>query len=327
MKGFTDFINNNFNYILISIAALILILIFGIVIKQIIDNKKYDKKIRILVEGPDESMIVGDKKEDKKDNTVYHKERFKSAKQTYREYIYFGGSFAKFIQGIIYGYLIFFILFLAISKTVAPSIVLSFLYFIVFYLYIDIKNTKNRKKFMKSFSMSLRVICSSMEAGNSFQQSIRNIISRDTIIERLRYEYILLDNNLRTNMSIEDAMQLFYERNNMFAEISMFVTIVQFSMAKGDSGMKNILTELQATLEKKLENYAEIDSEIGMYKTVFYVIVFGEVIFAFFIKLMKPEFFIVASTGKGLFKLCGSVILMFLAVYFFKSMIRNAAEA
>lgn len=323
---FTDFLSKNLNYILYALIGVIFAILIVLIIQKSVQTNKLNKQMRLIVEGADNSMKVDVNKENEKKN-VYKKERFKSFKTFYREYIYFGGSKVKFIQILVYGYVAFFVAYLLISRKIIPSIILAFLYFLIVYMLIDRKNGKNRKRYMKSFSMSMRVICSSLEAGNTFQQSIRNIIARDVIMERLRQEYIILDNNLRTNMSIEEAMQQFYLRNNMFPEFIMFVTVVQFAIKKGDSGLKEVLVQLQGTLDQKIENYAEIDSEISLYSTVFYVLIIAEIGITFLIKLFKPEFFETMSTGIGPLKLIGSVLLAAFGLLFFKNMVRNAAEA
>lgn len=321
-----NFISKHFTVILVALIIIFALMLAVLIIKNVSQTNKQNKKMRLLIEGVDRNM-KDEKEVEEIKKVVTKKKRFASIRNLYKEYIYFGGTKLSFIQKMVYGYLLFFIIYLVISFEVIPSLILALLYFVVFYLWIDMKNTKNRKKYMKAFSMSLRVICSSLEAGNTFPVAIKNIISKNTIMERLKHEFILLDNNLRTNMSLDDAMDLFYQRNNMFQEFSMFVTIVQFSTKKGEVGLKNVLLGLQETMEKKIENYSEIDSEIGMYQTIFYIIILAEVLVTFLMKLFKPEFFITMSTGMGPLKLIGSVVLAFAGVLFFKNMIRNAAEA
>lgn len=321
-----ELISKNLNYILYGLIGVIFLIIIILTIQKSTHANKINKQMRLIVEGADNSMKVEQKK-GKTKKSGPKKERFKTFRTFYKEYIYFGGSKTKFIQMMLYGYVGFFIVYLLISRKVIPSLILSLLYFLIVYMLIDRKNGKNRKRYMKSFSMSMRVICSSLEAGNTFQQSIRNIIARDVIMERLRQEYIILDNNLRTNMSIEEAMQQFYLRNNMFPEFTMFVTVVQFAIKKGDSGLKEVLVQLQGTLDQKIENYAEIDSEISLYSTVFYILIIAEIGITFLIKLFKPEFFTVMSTGIGPLKLLGSVIMAAVGLIIFKNMVRNAAEA
>lgn len=325
LNNFLNFVSKYFTIILIVLIVFLFLMLILLIIKNITEKNKQNKKMRLLIEGVDRNMK--DEKAVKKIKSTTKKKRFMSFRNLYKEYIYFGGTKLSFIQKLIYGYLIFFVIYLLISFEVVPSLILALLYFVIFYLWIDRKNTKNRKKYMKAFSMSLRVICSSLDAGNSFQVAIKNIISKNTIMERLKREFVLLDNNLRTNMSLDEAMDAFYKRNNMFQEFSMFVTIVQFSTKKGESGLKKVLTGLQETMEKKIENYSEIDSEIGMYQTIFYIIILAEVAITFLIKLFKPEFFVTMSTGMGPLKLIGSVICAFASVIVFKNMIRNAAEA
>lgn len=323
---FINFITEHFTTILVILIIFFISMIVLIIIKSFNESSRRNKKMRLLIEGVDRNM-KDEKEVEEIKKVVTKKKRFASIRNLYKEYIYFGGTKMSFIQKMVYGYLIFFVIYLVISFEIVPSLILSFLYFVLFYLYIDTKNSRKRKRYMKSFSMSLRVICSSLEAGNSFPVAIQNIINKNTIMERLRQEFILLNNNLKTNMSLDDAMDQFYERNNMFPEFSMFVTIVQFSNKKGESGLKTVLLGLQETMEKKIENYSEIDSEIGMYQTIFYIIIIVEVGITFLMKLFKPEFFITMSTGFGPLKLVGSVICAFVGVLFFKNMIRNAAEA
>lgn len=325
LNNFLNFVSKYFTIILIVLIIFLFLMLILLIIKNATEKNKQNKKMRLLIEGVDRNMK--DEKVVEKIKSTTKKKRFMSFRNLYKEYIYFGGTKLSFIQKLIYGYLIFFVIYLLISFEVVPSLILAMLYFVIFYLWIDRKNSKNRKKYMKAFSMSLRVICSSLDAGNSFQVAIKNIISKNTIMERLKREFVLLDNNLRTNMSLDEAMDAFYKRNNMFQEFSMFVTIVQFSTKKGESGLKKVLTGLQETMEKKIENYSEIDSEIGMYQTIFYIIILAEVAITFLIKLFKPEFFVTMSTGMGPLKLIGSVICAFASVIVFKNMIRNAAEA
>lgn len=188
--------------------------------------------------------------------------------------------------------MIFYVIFVLLSRDFVISLVFALAYFDLFYIFIDKKNEKNRKKYIKSFSLALRTLTASVEAGNSFEEALSLIIKRDTIGKKIRSELAYLNNNLKNNKPLEDALEEFWKRNSLFQEFSMFVIVMQFYSKKGGEGLAKILLNLEKTLENKVESYSEIDTELGIHKTLMNILIYGYFVFLLVIKLFLPEFYI-----------------------------------
>lgn len=327
MEKMSDFFFDNFKYFLIAIISILTILILSSTFKLIRKNFIFKKKTRMIITGVDTNTKIKGLNENKKKKRVRTKHKKNIFLRLYKEYIFFDGSKSRFFEFLIIGYIIFYIIFVLLSRDFIISLVLALAYFDLFYIVIDKKNEKNRKKYIKSFSLALRTLTASVEAGNTFEEAISQIIKRDTIGQKIRNELAYLNNNLKNNKSREEALEEFWKRNSLFQEFSMFVIVMQFYSKKGGEGLAKILLSLERTLENKVENYSEIDTELGIHKTLMNILIYGYFAFLFIVKLFLPEFYVDISNDKfGIIKVLGSVVLLFFATIFFKSMVRSAAE-
>lgn len=322
-----DFFIENFKYFLIILIAFFGCLLIYSIAKVIIRATKYNKKTRLIINGVDVNTKVKGVKENKQKKPKRVKVKQNTFVKLYKEYIFFGGKRSGFIKGVVIGLLLFFIAFYLLCQNVPISACFAIVYLDLFYLFIDKRNEKNRKKYVKSFSLALRTLTASVEAGNSFEEALSIITKRETIGAKIRSEFAYLSNNLKSNKSLEDALEEFWNRNNLFPEFSMFVIVMQFYSKKGGEGLSKILLELEKTLENKVESYAEIDTELGIHKTLMNGLIYVYFIFLFLVKLFMPTFYIDIVNDKfGILKVIGSVAMVFFSTIFFKNMVRSAAE-
>lgn len=327
MEKISEFFFDNFKYFLIGIISVLVILILISTFKIIRKSIIFKKKTRMIITGVDSDTKVKGINEKKKNKKIKKKHRKNIILNLYKEYVFFDGSKAKFFEILIIGYLVFYVVFVLLSRDFVLSAVFALAYFDLFYIFIDKKNEKNRKKYIKSFSLALRTLTASVEAGNSFPEALSLIIKRDTIGRKIRSELAYLSNNLKNNKSLEEALEEFWKRNSMFQEFSMFVIVMQFYAKKGGEGLGKILLDLERTLENKVESYSEIDTELGIHKTLMNILIYGYFAFLLVVKLFMPEFFVDISQDQfGIVKALGSVALLFFGTVFFKNMVRSAAE-
>lgn len=321
-----DFFIKNFKYFLIILIAFFGCLVLFTFVKIIVTNSKYNKKTRLIVSGTDSNTKV---KGIKNNKTKVKKVKTKQNAfvKLYKEYIFFDGKRSGFIKGIVVGYLIFFLIFYILSQSIPVAAVFAIAYLDLFYLYVDKRNEKNRKRYIKGFSLALRTLTASVEAGNSFEEALSIITKRDSIEPKIRSEFAYLSNNLKSNKGLEEALEEFWKRNDLFPEFSMFVIVMQFYSKKGGEGLGKILLDLEKTLENKVESYAEIDTELGIHKTLMNGLIYVYFIFLFLVKLFMPAFYIdIVNDKLGILKVAGSVGLVFFSTIFFKNMVRSAAE-
>lgn len=318
-----DFINKNVDVILTSIIIFVSAMLIYLAVTWISRSILFNKKTRLIITGND--LKLQDKKDRKKVSKKLKKQN--SLILLYKEYIFFGGNKKKFVLQIVIGYFCVFLVYFCLTEDYLLSVIFGITYLIIFYVLVDGKNTKLRKRYIKSFSLSLRTLAVSVEAGSSFPQALATISKRETIDFKIRDEFAILTNNLKSNKTLEQALDEFWKRNNLFQEFSMFVIVMQFYSKKGGRGLSAILQNLEKTLNTKIENYSEIDSEIGMYSMLFYAILVVYCGFTLLVKFFQPTFFAsLSGTPGGYVKVAGSVFLLFLGVKFFKGMIRTAAE-
>ncbi len=254
------------------------------------------------------------------------KERFKGFKKAYSDYIYFGGSKKKLFRNIFIGYLAYVLVFLLLSKNIAFGLILGLNWLTVFYFILTNSNEKKRKKFIKQFNSALRVISSSLDASNTFRMAISNVAKKETITGKLHSEFVRLDNQLKTNISLTTALKDFKNRNALFPEVNMFCTVISFASRKGEEGIKGIISQLEETLQQKLDNYLEIDSEISLYKIVFYIILGISNVAPVLFPLFKPEFWTSHENFMGYVKMIASPVLNFCSMFLFKKFINSSAE-
>ena len=245
----------------------------------------------------------------------------------YKEYIFFKGKTSRLVAVGVLGYAVFLVAFYFLSKSVPLAIIFSFSWGIILYIIIDGRTGKKRKKYIKGFSTALKTISASVEAGNTFQVAVQLILNRDTTSPRVKEEFALLNNDLKTNKSIEEALESFYKRNNMFQEISLFVVTIQFFFKKGGENLSKVLVDIEKAFEKKIENYSEIDTELGINKMLMNVLIYGYLGMFFVLPLFMPTFYPKLIEGDfGILKALGSQVLFYFGVIFFRNQIRRVAE-
>lgn len=321
-----DIFTDNFKYFLIFLIAFFGIIFLYHLSKAIKNYVTYNKKVRLIILDSDSNAKVKAlKAEYKKPKKTKIKEN--AIVKLYKEYMFFDGTKKKFIFSLILGYVISFVIFFVLSQNYGLAAILSIAYFDLFYIFIDRRNEKQRKRYIRSFSLALRTLTASVEAGNSFEEAVSTIIKRDTIGSKIRTEFAYINNGLKSNKSLEEVLNDFWARNNMFTEFSMFVIVMQFYSQKGGDGLAKILIKLEKTLEDKVESYSEIDTELGIHKTLMNVLIYGYFVFLLGVKLFMPGFYIdIAYDSIGYLKALGSVALLFVGTVYFKNMVRTSAE-
>ncbi len=328
LLSISNFIVDNFKYFLIGLIVILSLTLLYTIFRFVQKNVSYNKKTRLIITGTDSNTKVKGLKETRK-STKKKKTKNKTNPfvKLYKEYVFFGGSKAKFVEFLLIGYAVCYIIFFLLSQNFGIAAVLAFAYFDLFYIFVDKKNEKQRKKYIKGFSLALRTLTASVEAGNSFEEALSIIIRRDTVDPKIRTEFAYLSNNLKSNKTLEEALEEFWHRNQLFTEFSMFVIVMQFYSKKGGEGLAKILLNLEKTLENKVESYSEIDTELGIHKTLMNILIYGYFIFLLVIKFVMPNFYVDLATGSfGVLKAIGSVVLLIFGTMFFKNMVRSAAE-
>ena len=325
---FNDFGNfvQKYGYIflIIGIAIFSSMLIFTVT-KLIMGHVNYNKKIKHIINGMSLEDKVNDTKNNQKKKKRYKKPFFLVT--LYKEYLFFDGSKYKLIVVSTLGYIVSFVTFWLLSTSVTLGLIFALAWFDLVFIYLDGKNAKKRKKYIKNFSIALRTITASVEAGNTFEEAISNIIKRETIDARIKKEFAFLSNNLKSSKTLEEALDEFWKRNNMFPEFSMFVITMQFFSKKGGEGLAGILVKLSTTLENKVESYQEIDAEMGLNKMLMNLLIIAYFVALLFVKLFMPAFYTnIIDDSLGTLKAFGSVVCLFVGTLFYKSMIRSVAE-
>lgn len=249
-------------------------------------------------------------------------------KKFYNEYCFFFKNGRPMIIIALVGYAIFVVIFYILSNSIPYSLIFAFSFDIIVYIHYDGKTTKARKKYIKDFASAINVLSTSTEAGNTFEKGIASIVQRDTIGERIRYEFSLISTDLKNNKPLEEALESFYKRNSGFQEIAMFVVVVQFFNKKGGDGLREIFSELSQSLTNKINNYGEIDAEIGIYKALMNFFIYGYFIILLVIKAFMPTFYpnLLDQGLMGYFKAFGSIVLYMFSIWFYRTMLRNSAE-
>ena len=215
-----------------------------------------------------------------------------------------------------------------IIGSIPYALIFALTFDIIEYIFVESKTSKARKKYIKDFASAINVLSTSTEAGNTFEKGIATIVSRNTIGERIRNEFALISTDLKNNKPLEEALESFYKRNSGFQEISMFVVVVQFFNKKGGDGLREIFSELSQSLTNKINNYSEIDAEIGIYKMLMNFFIYAYFAILLFIPMFMPTFYpnLLDAGFTGYVKAFGSIFLYLFAIWFYKSMLRNSAE-
>ena len=319
-------------YFIYAIICLIVLGIFIFTFKlATLKRKEREKTIR-LVKGTSDFFKVSEenakKKEQKKAMKREKRKRKNPFYQLYFQYLYFGGTKKKFWLITICGWLACVMLYLLVTGfNIIVSIISSILYFAILYTITELKMRKKRMSYIKGFVSALDSMTSSIFAGNSFEEAIANISQKKTIFAPIRHEFEIINNNLKSGIPLNEALDDFAKRNYLFEEFSMFSIVMQFYIKSGGRNMKNIFNSLQKTLNQRLENYSTISSSIFQYQmayTAFFVVEIGATVL---VPFFSPGFYTVVSSslmGYGMY--FGSIALTLLATFLFNNSIRKAAE-
>lgn len=319
--------------IVFSIIFGLMIIYLGFIsIKHFKEKRNESKKIYNIIEGvTDQEKAIELKKEIEKKKQEKNKKKPKKTNalvQLYKEYLFFDGSKLKFFLTIGLGTLGCFLIYILLSKNVLISLILSLLFLVVYYLIIESNLKKKRIKYIKSFVTSLEVISSSIIAGNSLEEALLTVTRRERLNSKLRREFILLTNNLKSNISLEEALENFSQRNYLFEEITMFCIVIQFFQKSGGRNMARIFESLKKSLNQKVENYSLIESKISMYTVCFNIFAIVELAATIICPFFFENFYEnIAATTLNMLKLVGSVAVTCFAVVLFKNSIKRAAEA
>jgi|SRR5690554_5189717 len=311
-------------FVIITTIVLYLFYIFFKIIQR--EQEKRTRTIKVI-SGSKASAL----KEEFKGNQPKKKKKKRknnSFKDLFKQYLFFGGTKSKLIKSFTFGYLGVLFFYLLLTRHLLISIILSFLYILAFYTILESNTKRKRLAYIKSFSSSLDIITASVHAGNSIEEAIKTITKRENIGEIIKREFTLLNNNLKSNIPLEESLERFRERNSMFEEFSMFVIVVQFFVKSGGRNVKNVFTSMQQSLNQKIENYSTIESKIVSYQFAFNAFVILEILATFIGPIFITNFYTnIASSLEGIVKVVASVVLTILSVFFFKSMIKTSAEA
>ncbi len=308
--------------VIITFFALMVLLTFITIISRKLKEK--EKAGRILF--PEKYSYILNTEEVKK--KVKTKKEF-FLKRIYKEYVFYykNGRFVL-IVGLV-GYLITSVILYAMSGSLPVSFILGLTFLVILYIFVDGKTTKARKKYIKDFAAAINTLAVSTEAGNTLEKGIQTIIQRtDTIGEKIRQEFAYVNNDLKNNRSLEEALDGLYERNKGIQEITMFVIVISFFSKKGGEGLRDILNELSQSLTNKINNYSEIDAEIGIYKGLMNFFIYGYFLVIMLVNLFYPTFYanIIDQGSLGIIKCVGSILVYTFAIYFYRMLLRNSAE-
>lgn len=305
---------------LMIVLALAILLSFISVIRN--NAKERLKQKQLILPEKYASIIVAEK--EKKPEKM-KKDFFLVA--MYKEYIFFYGSAKRIlIEGFV-GYASLIVIMFLLTNDIGFALLISLSWFGLLYNRIDNANAKKRKKYIKDFSSAISVMYTAAEAGNTLPASIKQVSERDTIGSRIRTEFANINKDLVNNIPLKEALENFYARNKMFAEIGMFVIIMQFYALKGGDGLKDILEDISNSLNRKITAYSEIDAELGIYTVLMNVFIYGYFALIVAIKFFMPTFYAdMFDYGMQYAQAIGSVFMYIFGIWFYKSMMRGTAE-
>lgn len=311
---------------IVILLAIIFVFAIALIISYVRDVRTAKKNRKNLIGGLSPEEVVKITKEAKK-----KKRELKGIKYPFKkivdEYVFFGGDWRKLVKYVLFGYVITFLIYLVITRSILCSIIFSIYFFLIAYMILSSKNKKKRMSYLKSFSSALEILSSSIEAGDSLESAITNIQKRERLNPKILNEFAILSNNLKSNMSLDESLEHFWKRNNVFEEFSMFVIVLQFFMKSGGRNLSKMFNTMKVSVQQKVENYSTIESKIGSYNMLFKIFVFVNIGFSLIGGLFIDNFYNTLSNGLGILQAVGSVVLTFMATYIFNMFVRGAAEA
>lgn len=309
--------------IVVTLLCTLIVFSFALIIKN--NTERFNVQKQLVLPEKYAKEIANANKKDNKKKKKKKKEFF--IVTMFKEYIFFYNSCKSIVIFGIAGYAILLAIMFFMTEEIVFSMIISFSFFGLWYCFVDQKISKKRKLYIKDFASAINVLRTSVEAGNTIEASIKQVVERDTIGPRMRYEFGNINKDLLNNMSLADALEAFYQRNKMFQEVSMFVIIMQFYAEKGGDGLKDILVDISDSLNDKIQGYAEVSAELGIYTALINVFVYGYFALIIGIKIFMPTFYPeMFDYGLQYVQAIGSVFLYMFSIWFYKTMIRGTAE-
>ena len=322
-----DFLlSKEIKYVFYAIMGILALVILYLIYRAIKDNLSLKKKYKRMLQT--ETETLSQKLNTKIPEAQAKKKTKNPIKKVAMEYQYYGGDPKKLLIIGLTGYAIFVVLLFLVSQSIGIAMILAFVWFTIFYVFIDNKNQKCRKKYIKGFASALRTLSSNIEAGNTFEQAIINVTKREGMNQKIKDEFQVLSNDIKNNKTREQAIEEFYQRNSDIPEFAMFAIVMQFFSKTGGAGLGKIIAELEDALNQKVMNYDKVSAELGVNQILMNILIYGYLLALLVINFFYTTFYsgIVDSGVLGYVKCFGSVFLHLISVYFYKNMIRKCAE-
>lgn len=311
----------------VVIVSFLLILLLYTVVDAFVGEKRRQKRINAMMNGLEfeDKVELANKLKKKKEQ---NKKKNYPFKKFIDEYLYFGGNLRKLIITLIVGYLIMVLVYFILSKNILISISYGLYFFLIYYLITAKKLKKQRIKFLRSFSSSLEIISSALEAGNALETSFQTVTNRVNLHPKVLLEFAILNNDLVSGFSLEQALDKFWERNNMFNEVTMFVIVIQFYQKTGGRNTKQMFSDMKKSINNIIQGYSDVEARTSIYTMmimIFTIISVGfTMVGGFFIK----DFYESLTTSfTGILRMYGSMLLLIMSNWLQNSIIKNAAEA
>jgi Flp pilus assembly protein TadB len=243
------------------------------------------------------------------------------------QYLFFGGSIGGIAGIFLGGYAAAFCAYLAVSRNALIAFVLAALYPAVAYMMLGASMKKKRIEYIKSFVMAIGIVGSAFSAGNSFPEAIDMVVRRDSLGEKIRREFAVMGNQIKSGSSLTKAVNDFTERNRMFEEFSMFGIAIEFYETNGGRGIGRMFSTMEKSLTRKIENYAEIEAKISSYERMVRIFLLLEMTASLIATFFVPNFYVtVASSGTNMLEMAGGVALSMASSFLFEMIVRDAAE-
>lgn len=326
-KMLLEFIySDNFKYLFYGIVVLLSSLLLVSIIKMIQTTIREKRKYKNILQINNQTV-----RELVNQTEKYNKLKVKKQNpivKLFKDYEYYGGNTKKLIFKITIGYFLTSFIFMFVTKNIAFGFILGCLYLTFSYIFIDSKNIKHEKKFIKGFSQSIRTLSTTISAGNTLEAGFQTIMNRENIDEKIRNEFARINNDLTNNKSLDETMEDFYKRNSQMQEVALFSIVIQFFAKTGGANMKKILAELEDSVNKRTLAYEKVSAEMGANQILMNTFIYGFGLFVLVMPIFQPTFYTAMSDSGivGYAKIIGSVLTHLLATIMYKSMVRRCVN-
>lgn len=268
----------------------------------------------------------GEGKDGKKKKPAIDLSQTESVKM-YRQFVFFGGSPAKFFFIYFGGYLAFFAVYLLISGSAVIALLLALEYLAAAYLIMSGRLKKKRISYLSSFISSIDTLSAAFAAGNTFEEGISEVACRENINPKLRREFAVMSNDIKSGLSLTESVSAFVKRNTLFEEFSMFGIAIEFYDKSGGRNLCKIFEGLKESLSSKITNYAEIEGKISSYEKMFNIFIVIIILATLVVKMFMSSFYVtVLSSPSNIAKLAGGIIASLASAVFMEKTIKDAAE-